>query len=67
MIGKGYTVKSALMEMNQVPEGYYASNGIFKIASENDIDLPILKTVHKIIYKEKSAPKSFKKLTKKLS
>lgn len=67
MIGKGYTVKSALMEMNQVPEGYYATNGIFNIASEYKIDLPILKTVHKIIYKGKSAPKSFKKLTKKLS
>lgn len=67
MIGKGYTVKSALMEMNQVPEGYYATNGIFKIADENKIKLPILKTVYKILYQEKGAPKSFKKLTKKLT
>lgn len=62
MIGKGYTVKSALMEMNMVPEGYYATEGIYKIAKENEIDLPILKTVHKILYKDKNAKKHFKRL-----
>lgn len=67
MIGKGYTVKSALMEMNMVPEGYYATDGIFKIASENNIDLPILKTVYKILYKEKSPKKQFSRLTKVLN
>ena len=64
MIGKGYTVKSALMEMNMVPEGYYATEGIYKIAEENGIKLPILKTVHKILYKDKNPKKHFKKLTK---
>lgn len=66
MIGKGYTVKSALMDMNQVPEGYYATEGIFKIAKENGIKLPILKTVHKILYKEKSPKNKFRKLTQNL-
>lgn len=66
MIGKGYTVKSALMEMNMVPEGYYATEGIFKIAQENNINLPILKTVHKILYEDKNPKKHFKKLTQKL-
>lgn len=67
MIGKGYTVKSALMEMNMVPEGYYATEGIYKIAEENNIDLPILKTVHKVLYKDKNPKKHFKKLTNKLN
>lgn len=67
MIGKGYTVKSALMDMNQVPEGYYATNGIFKIAKENNIELPILKTVHKILYKDKNPANKFRKLTSKLN
>ena len=66
MIGKGYTVKSALMEMNMVPEGYYATDGIFKIASENGINLPILKTVYKVLYKDKNPKKHFMKLTKHL-
>ena len=66
MIGKGYTVKSALMEMNMVPEGYYATNGIKKIADRNDLKLPILKAVYKILYEGKTPKKQFKKLTKKL-
>lgn len=66
MIGKGYTVKSALMEMNMVPEGYYATEGIFKISEENGLNLPILETVHKILYQEKNPRKQFKKLTKKI-
>ena len=67
MVGKGYTVKSALMDMNMVPEGYYATDGIFKIANENNIKLPILKTDYKILYEDKSPKKRFKKLTKYLS
>ncbi|MDO5656094.1 MAG: glycerol-3-phosphate dehydrogenase [Flavobacteriaceae bacterium] len=67
MIGKGYTVKSALMEMNMVPEGYYATEGIYKIAEENNIDLPILKTVHKVLYKDKNPKKHFTKLTRDLN
>lgn len=67
MIGKGYTVKSALMEMNQVPEGYYATEGIFKVACENDIKLPILKTVYKILYEDKNPKKRFEQLVKHLN
>lgn len=66
MIGKGYTVKSALMEMNMVPEGYYATNGIKKIADENGLKLPILKAVYKVLYEGKVPKKQFGKLTKKL-
>ncbi|MXV37142.1 glycerol-3-phosphate dehydrogenase [Flavobacteriaceae bacterium Ap0902] len=67
MIGKGYTVTSALMEMNMVPEGYYATDGIYKIAQENEIKLPILKTIFNILYGEKNPKKQFKKLSKKLN
>lgn len=67
MIGKGYTVKSALMEMNMVPEGYYATEGIFKIAKENNIELPILKTVYRILYKGKNPTRQFRKLTQVLN
>ncbi|MCK0204556.1 NAD(P)H-dependent glycerol-3-phosphate dehydrogenase [Ornithobacterium rhinotracheale] len=66
MIGKGYTVKSALMEMNMVPEGYYATEGIRQIAEANDLKMPILKAVYKILYQDKMPKKQFEKLTKKL-
>lgn len=67
MIGKGYTVKSALMEMNMVPEGYYATEGIKKICDENHLKLPIIKAVYKILYEGKTPKKQFKKLTQKLT
>ncbi|UOH78369.1 NAD(P)-binding domain-containing protein [Ornithobacterium rhinotracheale] len=66
MIGKGYTVKSALMEMNMVPEGYYATEGIQQIAKANELKMPILKAVYKILYQNKTPQKQFGKLTKKL-
>lgn len=67
MIGKGYTVKSALMEMNMVPEGYYAAKGLMKIVQESELDLPILKRVYKILYENKNPKKGFEKLSQNLT
>ncbi len=63
MIGKGYTVKSAMMEMSMVAEGYYATKSAFEINKKNKARTPILDTVFAILYKEKSAKKEFQKLT----
>src|SRR5690606_10933564 len=41
MIGKGYTVQSAQLEMNMVAEGYYASACIQNIIQRYDLDMPI--------------------------
>lgn len=67
MVGKGYTVKSALMEMNMVPEGYYATEGIYKIANESKLKLPILESVHEILYRGKNPQKVMETLTGKLN
>jgi len=66
MIGKGYTVKSAQMEMNMIAEGYYATKSAFKIKEGNKANTPIIDTVYHILYKSKSPKKEFKKLTDNL-
>jgi len=68
MIGKGYTVKSAQMEMNMVAEGYYATKSAFILNQNNKSKtrLPIINAVHSILYENKNPKKVFKKLTDKL-
>jgi len=68
MIGKGYTVKSAQMEMSMVAEGYYASKSAHQInqGKEKPAQIPIIDTVYDVLYMNKDAKKAFKKLTEKL-
>ena len=63
MIGKGYTVKSAMFEMSMVAEGYYATVSAFKINQKNKAKTPIIDTVYDVLYAEKDAKISFEKLT----
>lgn len=67
LIGKGYTVKSAIQSMNMVAEGYYATDSIFKTSEDRNLKLPIVDTIYSILYEGKSAEKQFKKLTAKLN
>jgi len=66
MIGKGYTVKSAQMEMSMVAEGYYAAESAFKINQELGAKTPIINAVYQVLYKGKDPKMTFKKLTEKL-
>ncbi|HTN19631.1 MAG TPA: NAD(P)H-dependent glycerol-3-phosphate dehydrogenase [Pelobium sp.] len=61
MIGKGYTVKSAQLEMNMIAEGYYAVNCIHQINKIHQVDMPILSSVYAILY-QKHAPHTEMKL-----
>jgi glycerol-3-phosphate dehydrogenase (NAD(P)+) len=56
MIGKGYSVKTAMLEMNMVAEGYYAVKSLVAMNEKYNLDLPITRAVYRILY-EKNAPK----------
>lgn len=70
MIGKGYTVKSAQMEMSMVAEGYYATKSAYELnqAKENNkAKTPIINAVYSVLYQNRNPKKIFKKLTEKLN
>ena len=66
MIGKGYTVKSAMMEMSMVAEGYYAAKSAWQLNQVYGAKTPIIDAVYSILYEGKDAKRTFKKLTEKL-
>jgi len=66
MIGKGYTVKSAMLEMSMVAEGYYATKSAKKIKEENGAVTPIIDAVYSVLYKGKDAKRVFEELTKQI-
>jgi len=66
MIGKGYSVKMAQIEMNMVAEGYYATHSMKQITKKLDINLPILDAVYHILYDKVPPALEFKLLQKKL-
>lgn len=67
MIGKGYSVKTAQLEMDMIAEGYYAVKCVMEINKKFEVDMPIVEAVHNIIY-EKIAPViEMRILTEKLS
>ena len=59
MIGKGYTVKSAMIEMNMVAEGYYATKSAYKINHENGAKTPIIDAIYGILYENKDPKATF--------
>ncbi len=67
MIGKGYSVKSAQLEMNMIAEGYYASKCIQQINNQYKVNMPICSAVYNILYEKISPRLEMKLLADKLS
>jgi glycerol-3-phosphate dehydrogenase (NAD(P)+) len=68
MIGKGYTVKSAQMEMSMIAEGYYAAKSAYTIKEgfKKKVKTPIIDAVYQVLYENRNPKKVFLDLTDKL-
>lgn len=66
MIGKGYSVKSAQMEMNMIAEGYYAVKCIFELNRKYQVDLPICSAVYEILYQQAGPRQTMQQLSHRL-
>lgn len=67
MVGKGYTVKSAQLEMNMVAEGFYAARCMHIINQKYQVSMPICNAVYLVLYEGYSPENEMKKLTELLS
>jgi glycerol-3-phosphate dehydrogenase (NAD(P)+) len=67
MIGKGYSVRAAQLEMNMVAEGYYATKCIMEINEKHQVELPITKAVYHILYDKISPSVEMKILSDNLT
>jgi glycerol-3-phosphate dehydrogenase (NAD(P)+) len=63
MIGKGYSVKTAQLEMEMIAEGYFGTKCVKEINEIYKVEMPILDTVYSILYDKKSAVPAIRKLT----
>jgi len=66
MIGKGYSVRAAELELNMVAEGYNASKCIMAMKDTIQIDLPIIKAVYQILWEGHDPLATFKEIEKTL-
>ena len=66
MIGKGYSVKTAQMEMEMIAEGYYATKTIHELNEKYHVNIPIVNSIYEILYNRSSPILEIKELTDKM-
>lgn len=67
MLGKGYSVKAAMLEMNMVAEGYYASRGMQAMSREYVIDIPLATCIYEVLWEGIEPEAAFRQIEKMLS
>lgn len=67
MLGKNYSVKAAMLEMNMVAEGYYGARGMQAVSKSFSINIPIATLLYKVMWEGMTAQDAFSQLEKLLS
>ncbi|MBX7140353.1 MAG: NAD(P)H-dependent glycerol-3-phosphate dehydrogenase [Chitinophagales bacterium] len=67
MIGKGYSVKNAQLEMNMVAEGYYASKCIHEVNRKFNVNMPIAEATYRTLHENAVAEEEMKVVTAAIS
>ena len=62
MIGKGYSVKAAQLELNMVAEGYNAAKCIYNINKSVEASMPIAESIYKILWENVKPAEGFKQI-----
>jgi glycerol-3-phosphate dehydrogenase (NAD(P)+) len=66
MIGKGYSVKAAQIEMEMVAEGYYGTKCIMEMNEKYNVNIPIADMVYRVLYENASARSEIKALQEQI-
>ena len=66
MIGKGYSVQAARMEMEQTAEGYYGTKCIYDINESYQVSMPILNGMYDILYRRVSPALAMSRIAESL-
>lgn len=67
MVGKGYSVRAAQLEMNMVAEGYYAVKCVHEINAKLGVDMPITEATYRMLYERVAPAIEMRLLSEKLA